>query len=100
MFLQRDEKGKIRGLYANIQDYAIEQVPDDHPEILAFLNRFDTAEEQAKRDLAASDVKMARVAEDIFDLLKANGVIHDGDQAMKFATEVVAMRKELRKKIK
>ena len=35
--------------------------------------------EQAKVDLAASDKEMARIAEDLIEILKAKGIIADSD---------------------
>jgi hypothetical protein len=37
LFVERDASGKISGLYANPQEYATEELPDDSPEVVAFL---------------------------------------------------------------
>lgn len=37
-YVSRDESGKINGVYANLQpDYAEEFLPDDDPEVVAFI---------------------------------------------------------------
>ena len=39
MFIERDEQGKIKGVYRAKQDgYAEEELADDHPEVVAYLN--------------------------------------------------------------
>jgi hypothetical protein len=38
-YVSRDENGSINGLYSNLQPgYAEEFLPDDNPEVMAFLN--------------------------------------------------------------
>lgn len=38
-YVSRGDNGKINGLYANLQPgYAEEFLPDDNPEVMAFLN--------------------------------------------------------------
>ena len=56
-------------------------------------------EGQAKTELAASDKEMARVAEDLTDVLKTKGVITDSElpQAVR---DKLAMRKELRAQLR
>lgn len=40
VFVQRDEAGDIVGVYANLQpDYAEEGLPEDAPEVVAFLKK-------------------------------------------------------------
>jgi hypothetical protein len=36
VFVQRDWRGNITGLYSGRQDYAQEELPDDHPEVVEF----------------------------------------------------------------
>lgn len=39
-YVQRDDSGKVTGVYANPQpDYAEEELPDDAAEVVAFLSR-------------------------------------------------------------
>lgn len=38
-FIERNEDGAIIAVYANPQDYAKEELPDDHPEVRAFVER-------------------------------------------------------------
>lgn len=38
MYVQRDQQGQLIGAYSNEQEYAIELVADDAPELLAFLS--------------------------------------------------------------
>ena len=53
-YVSRDESGSVNGVYANPQpDYAEEYLPDDDPEVLAFLNPPPTRREEADAHLAA-----------------------------------------------
>lgn len=42
-YLQRDETGKVVGHYAHPHPYAQEEVPEDHPEVLAWRARIEAA---------------------------------------------------------
>ena len=55
--------------------------------------------EQAKAELAASDKEMARIAEDLIDVLKTKGLIIDSDLPQA-ARDRLAMRKELRAQLR
>lgn len=35
-YLQRDDDGRVIGHYANPQSFATEEVPDDHPDLVAW----------------------------------------------------------------
>lgn len=38
-YVSRDERGAINGMFANKQpEFGEEYLPDDHPEVVAFLN--------------------------------------------------------------
>lgn len=37
-FVQRNWKGEVTGLFANPQDHAKEELPDDHPDVVSFRN--------------------------------------------------------------
>ena len=39
-FVQRNRNGEITGIFANPQDYAKEELPDDHPDVISFLEVF------------------------------------------------------------
>lgn len=55
--------------------------------------------EQAKVDLAASDKEMARIAEDLIEILKTKGVIADSDLTQ-VVVDKLTKRKQLRDAIK
>lgn len=55
--------------------------------------------QDAKNEIAASDRRMARFAEDIFDVLKAKGVIKNSDfsaQTVKLMSDRKAMRSRIK----
>jgi hypothetical protein len=47
-YIQRDNNGNLIGHYANRQPYATEEVPDDHPDIVAWTNERSDAQKSAK----------------------------------------------------
>lgn len=61
-------------------------------------NAADAPKRQAAQTLAATDAKMARVAEDVIDALKAKGLIADADLPSE-ARALVAQRKAARSTI-
>jgi len=48
MFIER-ENGKIIGVYANRQDYATEELPEDNAEVILFRNRMSAIDEISDR---------------------------------------------------
>lgn len=73
-FAHRDQNGKVQAIYAHPQPGAEEELPINHPEIISFLtNRSDG--NVPILDLAESDTEMARVIEDLVELLVLKGVI-------------------------
>lgn len=65
MFIERDNDGNIKGVYANFQPgYAEEELADDHPEVVAFLN--------PEPDAVA--IKKQAVLNASIDVLKSGGL--------------------------
>jgi hypothetical protein len=65
VFVQRDEQGNIKGVYADPQSYAKEELADDDPAVAAFYSRFSRP---IKSD-----------AETLIDALIKKGVISQED---------------------
>jgi hypothetical protein len=73
-FAKRDAAGRIVALTAEPEPGAEEAVGSDNPEVIDFLRGKDASD--ARRDrLAAVDGQMARVTEDLIDVLVARGVL-------------------------
>ena len=67
LFVERDQQGKVAGVFARPQQgLAEEALPDNDPEIIAF------------RTPAA--VSRPLDAEELYDMLKTKGVVVDGDR--------------------
>jgi hypothetical protein len=73
-FVLREPNGKIKAIYQNPHDGVDEELPMNHYEIMAFLGTKDGAA-STLLDLAESDMAMARVVEDLVDLLIMKGHI-------------------------
>jgi len=73
-FVLRETGGNIIAIYQNPQDGVDEELPMNHPDIMSFLGTKDGAA-ATLLDLAESDIAMARVVEDLVDLMTMKGVI-------------------------
>ena len=73
-YVQRGADGKVTGVSVSPQGSTEPPLPGEHPEVLDFLlrNGGDAAAAQA---LAATDLNLARVIEDLIGLLAETGVI-------------------------
>jgi len=89
-FVSRNERGAITGVFNKPTPIAQEQLDLDDTELRRYLEGDDSS---APHDaLAASDREMARIVEDLIDVLIANNVINFTD----FPAE--AQRKLLRRR--
>lgn len=94
-FVKRDPSGKISVVYSVAQTPDLEQVEANHPELLIFMNDGDS-EAVAKRDMLESDLGLARVLEDLVDLLIEKGTFRFTDLPGP-AQEKLLARRGLRK---
>ena len=75
-YVARDGEGKIIGVFARAATNATEEIPADSAELKAFLESSTTTSPEALREiLAQSDLGMARLVEDLIDLLIDKGII-------------------------
>lgn len=74
LFAQRDADGHIVALYRAPQDGASEEVSTGDPEVRSFLGLGD-ADGQELTDWIRADLSLARVTEDLIDLLIEKGLI-------------------------
>lgn len=58
VYVSRDQNGKITGAFANPQDYANEELPDDNVEVIAFKEKLKRLLEYGGR----SEAEIARLA--------------------------------------
>jgi len=66
-YVRRDPSGRIVALLREMTPDAQEHLPAGHPEVAAFLD--DGLEDEATRYLSESDLELARVLEDLIQLL-------------------------------
>lgn len=67
-YISRDQHGAIIEMHQYPANDQAEWLDKNHPEVTAFLQQLNTIS-QAKAKLASSDSEMARVIEDLVDLL-------------------------------
>lgn len=96
-FVARDAKGSIVALYAEQSDGASEEIPGDSPEVIEFLGAED-ARSEIEEHLAASDLDLIRVIEDVIYVLIEKRIIMLTDLP-KAAQEKLSRRRNLRGKL-
>jgi len=75
-YVARDSEGRIIGLFDRAVAGATEEIAADSQEIRAFLeNSAQTSPEELRQILSESDSGMARLVEDLIDLLIDKGII-------------------------
>ena len=74
-YVQRNHRQKITGLYANRQPgYAEEELPEDHPDVFAFLAKHPVPEEMLK---PLTERELQRITEDHNRLRKEHAAIKE-----------------------
>ena len=74
LYAKRDNNGNIIALQTKATAQVNEQVSTDNPEVLEFLNQHSESPE-LKQILTESDTKLARVVEDLIELLVDKNLI-------------------------
>lgn len=95
-FVKRDAEGRIAAVSMHATDEGMEELALDNPELDAFL-RQSLLESVAKRHWVESDLGLARVLEDLIDLLIEKNVFrfHDlPEAAQKKLIERRGLRRE------
>ena len=74
LYVQRGADGRVIAISVESQDSAQSPLPVNHPDVIEFLLRHG-GETSAAQALAATDLDIARVVEDLIALLAETGVI-------------------------
>ncbi|MCR9221541.1 MAG: hypothetical protein NXI21_15055 [Alphaproteobacteria bacterium] len=95
-YVSRDEKGQITGIADKSAPHAREFLPRDHPEVVRYLRG---ASPQAMRDtLSESDLEMARITEDLIDVLIGRNMLNFTDLPIEAQRKLMA-RQRLRRNL-
>ena len=74
LYAKRDKNGNITSLQTKATAQVNEPVSTDNPEVLEFLNQHSESTD-LKQILTESDIKLARVVEDLIELLVDKNII-------------------------
>lgn len=96
-FIRRDSDGAIIDTCDHAQNDAIEFLDADDPEVLRFIASRET-DSDIKEQLNTSDIDMARVVEDLIEVLIAKGTIA-ADDLPEIVRLKLRRRRELRRSI-
>jgi len=74
-FVRRNMNGQVDAVFDQPDPSAPEELPADHPDILAFMAVIDPQGGAQAAQWAKDDLALARVVEDLIDVLIEKGVI-------------------------
>ena len=74
-FVRRNMHGQIDAIFDHPEPGAEEELLSDHPDVMAFLTSIDSQSAAQAAQWAKEDLALARVAEDLIDVLIEKGVI-------------------------
>ncbi len=94
-FVKRDGTGKIIAVYTTAESPGLERLNGNDPQLIEFLNEGDP-DAAAKKDMIESDLGLARVLEDLIDLLIEKGAFRFTDLP-EAAQQKLLARRGLRK---
>jgi hypothetical protein len=95
-FVSRNERGAITGVFGRKTPIAREELDVEHPELRAFLH--GPGARHVRSRLLASDTEMARIAEDIIEVLIAKNVVNFTDFPRE-AQQKLLHRRDLRRNL-
>lgn len=104
MYIKRDDEKNIVALSLEPAHGYVEYIPDNAPELLEFMNKNIPAYQLANAELSQSkqlqhtDAELARVLEDLIELLSANGTMSFTDLPIA-AQHKLLQRKKARKNL-
>jgi hypothetical protein len=94
-FVKRDDTGKIIAVYSSAEIPGLDEVNANDPQLIDFLYEGDV-DAAAKKDMIESDLGLARVLEDLIDLLIEKGTFRFTDLP-EAAQQKLLARRGLRK---
>jgi len=95
-YVSRDGNGKINGIGDRPSPQAKEFLPNDNPEVIGYL-RGASPSSMLDR-LNATDTEMARIAEDLIDVLVSRNILNFTDFPVEAQKKLMA-RQKLRKSL-
>ena len=78
LYVERDANGAVIAAHAEATPEAQEELPLGHPDLIEFLAQGD-AKDEVRQRLFASDFDMARITEDLIQMLIEKGVFNFTD---------------------
>ena len=74
-FVKRDAAGRVTSLHREQETQDLQYLPQDHPDVLGFLQPLGERRSQGRGELLKSDLDMIRVYEDLTDILLGKNVV-------------------------
>lgn len=90
-YVSRDENGRINGISERQSKTATEFLPATDSEVQAFVR--GASPDTMRRRLSGTDTEMARITEDLIDVLIARNIINFTDLPVQAQKKLVARQK-------
>lgn len=90
-YVMRTESGAISGISDRPSAEAKEHLPSDHPEVLSYLK--EASPSAMKERLSRTDTDMARITEDLIDVLIARNILNFTDLPLQAQRKLVGRQK-------
>ena len=90
-FIRRSEQGTLVSLHRS-DEGGLQFLPEDHPEVRAFLAAAPDAGPEAPEQFAALDADFVRVIEDVIDTLISKNVINITDLPLEAQTKLFSRK--------
>jgi hypothetical protein len=95
-YVARDASGRIVGISDRAGPATTENLPNDHPDVIRYLNGLSP--DSMRQRLNQSDLEMARIAEDLIDVLVARNILNFTDLPREAQRKLIA-RQRLRRNL-
>lgn len=90
-YVARDQYGKITGISDKQNASAREFLPNDHPEVIQYLQ--GASPDKIRDRLDSSDTDMARISEDLIDVLISRNILNFTDLPLGAQKKLIARQK-------
>lgn len=90
-YVSRDENGRINGISERQSRTAAEFLPSNDPDVQAFVR--GASPDTMRQRLSGTDTEMARITEDLIDVLITRNIINFTDLPVQAQKKLVARQK-------
>lgn len=90
-YVARDQVGRINGISDKQTGTAKEFLPNDHPEVVQYLQ--GASSDTIRQRLGTTDTDMARISEDLIDVLIGRNILNFTDLPLEAQKKLISRQK-------